>query len=512
MFLEAVEVDPKAGLEADVCIVGAGAAGITLALELRDSGLSVLLLESGGFEVDSLNQALYGAEQVGVSTDPLHLNRLRVFGGTTGHWGGVCFPLDDLDFEVRSWVPYSGWPFSRSELDAGYVAAHRILKIDDPDYRVERWMSPEDLEAGVLLQSDLLRNFIIKMSRPPVRMGTEYRATLEADPKLRVVFHANAVEVEVNESASSVGAIRVQTLGGAEFRVKARRFVLASGALENARLLLASNSVAKTGLGNDRDLVGRFFMQHIQVDHLIWAGDWEALRPLGRGTTQLDTGIATSITPEAAREYQMGNWYCLRFERYSPSRRQLVRRTLRQLRSIYLEEDIEENVAAFVAGLEQEVGSEVKSSAVRIAERPEQAPNPDSRVWLGEERDALGMRRLVMDWRITDFERHTLDSARMILIRELGRLGMGRIRDWPDDYVPGEGFLHGGNHHYGTTRMHDDPSQGVTDRNARVHGIENLYIAGGSIFPTSGVASPTVTIIALAARLASELKKQFRVG
>lgn len=517
MLIDAAELDPGTVVEADVCIVGAGAAGISLALELRASGLSVSLLEGGGLEVEAASQELYRASQQGIATDPLDGNRLRVFGGTTGHWGGWCFPLDASDFEARPWVPHSGWPFPRSELDGDYAAAHRILDIDDVDYDYRRWLRDEERRAGLGLETEVLRNFVIHRSWPPIRMGTAYREALGDDPDVTVVTHANVVELEADETASAVTGVRASTLGHRELRARARRYVLAAGTVENARLLLASSSVQPEGLGNGRDLVGRFFMQHPQVTQARWASEEHAGARLQRETAWEHALVATAITPEAARENRMLNYHFLVFRGYAshdggglgPAREAWAR-----VRRVYGRHSFERAVAAFVAEVDAGAAGGGAPALAKLAERPEQAPNPESRIRLGGERDALGMRRVVMDWRLGELDRHTLARGRELVALELGRLGLGRVRDWPEGYdptEPGGPFLHGGNHHFGTTRMHDDPARGVVDRHARVHGIRNLYVAGGSVFPTTGFANPTLTIVALALRLARELRRSLAV-
>lgn len=516
MIVDAVELEDGAIVRADVCVVGAGAAGIALALELRDRGLEVVVLEGGGLELEPDAQALYASAQVGIQTDPLDVNRLRVLGGTTGHWGGWCFPLDESDFEERPWIPHSGWPFARAALDDDYATAHRILGFDAFDYDFRRWRTDEEVRDDVGLDTPTLRNFVIHRSRPPIRLGTAYRDALRDARDVRVVLHANALEIEVDGEARTATGVRASTLAGRALRVHARRYVVATGAVENARLLLASTSVQREGLGNGRDLVGRFFLQHPQVVEAHWATDPGMEAMVGRGSTSPHAIVATAVTPAAARAERMAGYHVLVLGGGSPHRKGIlgpVREAVEQLRAIYDPaggERLERDVAAFVAGVEHDARGAREGFVATLAERPEQVPNPDSRITLGEERDALGMRRVVMDWRLGELDLHTLARGRALVAKELGRLGLGRVRDWPAGYDPsarGAGYLHGGHHHFGTTRMSDDPARGVVDRNARVHGIDNLYVAGSSVFPTCGFANPTLTIVALAVRLARELRR-----
>jgi choline dehydrogenase-like flavoprotein len=141
----------------------------------------------------------------------------------------------------------------------------------------------------------------------------------------------------------------------------------------------------------------------------------------------------------------------------------------------------------------------------------EQAPNPDSRVVLSRERDALDCPRVALCWRTSPLDKRTAHRAREIFGEELWRAGAGRLQSSLEgEGKPWPARLRGARHHMGTTRMHSDPRRGVVDANCRVHGIANLYVAGSSVFPTSGAANPTLTIVALALRLAGHVNQVFR--
>ncbi|HEU4616718.1 MAG TPA: FAD-dependent oxidoreductase, partial [Gammaproteobacteria bacterium] len=260
MIIDARGVAEGTRLDADVCIIGAGAAGITLARELAGGPLDVCLLESGGLTPDARTQALYEGKNVGWPYYSLDALRLRFFGGTTNHWGGVCRPLDDIDFAARSWVPSSGWPFGKAELDPYYRRAHEVCQLGPYDYDVA---AIEDASRQRFhLDAARLETTMCQYS-PPTRFGQVYREALERAPNVRTYLYANAVDLVPVESGRALSHVQAATLEGARFTVHARRFVLATGAIENARLLLASNGNRAGGLGNDHDLVGRFFMEHL---------------------------------------------------------------------------------------------------------------------------------------------------------------------------------------------------------------------------------------------------------
>jgi choline dehydrogenase-like flavoprotein len=242
-----------------VCIVGAGAAGITLARECIKQPFRVCLLESGGLDYNEDIQSLYQGENTGLPYYPLDASRLRYFGGTTNHWAGMCRPLDDIDFAARAWIPYSGWPFGRSHLDPFYARAHLICQLGSFTYDTGAWETPDTPRFP--LSSDRVMTKITQQS-PPTRFGQVYQDEIVRADNVITYLHANAVEVETADTAQTVTRLRVACLQGPQFWVAARQFILATGAIENARLLLLSNKAQSAGLGNQNDLVGRFFMEH----------------------------------------------------------------------------------------------------------------------------------------------------------------------------------------------------------------------------------------------------------
>src|SRR5262245_50024636 len=272
-------------LEADVRIVGAGAAGIALALELAGSHLRVVLLESGGFERDAATQALYRGRIFGRSYPPLDEVRERRFGGTTNAWLGRLRPLDADDFEAREWIAHSGWPISARDLAPFVARAARRCGADET--------APGAAAAGapaLPLDPEAFESRVLRIA--PVRFGERYREAVTGARNVDALLFANAVELVANEAGSALAGVRVATLAGGGFSVRARAVVLAAGGIENPRLLLASNRVAKAGLGNDRDLVGRFFMEHPQLaaGALLPAS---AELPLGRYLLPPDGGVGS---------------------------------------------------------------------------------------------------------------------------------------------------------------------------------------------------------------------------
>lgn len=254
MFLDARGVADGATLDADICIVGAGAAGITIARELRGGPLSVLVLESGGLRNDARTQDLARGEISGHAYPPLESARVRVFGGSTTHWSGWCRPLDPVDFERRPAVPHSGWPIDYDDLDVYYARAQSICQLGPYEYGGRHWA---DATAASLLplEGGAFETSVFRFS-PPTNFGRVYREPLARARNVRVLLHANATRIATSENAARVERLHVATLSGRRFEVRARRFVIACGGIDNARLLLASD------VGEADGAVGRFFAEH----------------------------------------------------------------------------------------------------------------------------------------------------------------------------------------------------------------------------------------------------------
>jgi choline dehydrogenase-like flavoprotein len=496
MLRDARSVTDQSVLQTDLCILGAGAAGITLAREFAGTPHDVLLLESGGFDFDEKTQSLYDGESDGtvlVPSNPyLRRSRLRYFGGSTNHWEGFCRPLDLIDFRAREWVPHSGWPIGFSELVPYYRRAAELcqlegLAIPEPE------TNPAD-RAPLLLEGVegvLHERFHLS---PPTRFGAAYRQEVVHSSNVTVCLFANAVELTTNHDASRVESVEVKSLKQNAFKVVAKYFVLACGGIENPRLLLASNSVEPKGLGNRHDLVGRFFMEH---PHLV-AGALAYVPPSSAPPRSLD-----SLMGDSPRTTGL-----LRLSDASQETHRLLNCSIQPLTITRARNvgSFMKGVASMVSRIESGSGpDETRPLFAHLLVRAEQSPHPDSRVRLGAETDPFGKPRARLEWRLNDLDRTTIRRSLDLVGRRIGEAGRGRVRIVP---VLERGWppTQGGSHHMGTTRMHSDPKHGVVDANGRVHSVSNLFIAGSSNFPTSGSANPTLTLVALSFRLAENLK------
>lgn len=529
MLIRATEEAPGTTLRGDVCVVGAGAAGITLALELAAAGLRVVLLESGDIGPDPATQALAGGESVGEPIQTLdnqvtlEQTRLRELGGTTNHWAGYCRPLEPIDFATRDHLAVSGWPVTHDEMRRYWERAASWCRITDAEFDTAVWAErsglPEPLEAGAVMTP------IVFQIAFPMPFGEVYRTELENSDAVQVVLGANAVNLATADGRTITG-IDVRTLSGTAVRAVARAYVIAMGGIENARLLLASTDADPTGVGNGNDLVGRHFTEHLQVyagfgvlepglDGLIGFQGGDVTIPGGRhagATHGVKFGIA--LTEAFVAE-----------ERTTGLEIQFVTGTLPTGVPLQEQGATALDVAALMGATQAE-----PASAVYLQVLAEQRLDPRSRVTLADTTDALGMRRTRLDWRHGADDRAAVRTGLRAIAEELGAAGVGRLQlvpggvhaDAVDNLVPDEfltlyrsvpdeadpdAFPIGvGFHHMCTTRMAADPREGVVDADCRVHGVDNLWVAGSSVFGTGGVATPTFTIVALATRLADHLR------
>jgi choline dehydrogenase-like flavoprotein len=511
--------------EADVCLVGAGAAGITLALDLVRSNISVVLLESGGLKPEKPDQELNAGEVAGLLYKGLTLGRARAFGGTTKLWFGQCIRFDPIDFEKRPWVPHSGWPIGVADLDEWYNKAELMFGLPGQSYD-EQIYKKVGTPAPTWNRDNIRTHFTIYS--PKLDMGSLHVDQFRNSDRVRVLLHANATEIETDANCRETRAVLVRTISGKQARVRANAIVLCGGGIENARLLLLSNRVNQRGLGNDKDLVGRFLQDHpngftatLRMTDLRLLNDLFALRY--RGVLRYFPKFPLGLT--AQRNNRVLNCTChLVFEHPEQSGiasireiyRALRRRTLPTRFLIHLRQSLMHLPEVAKAGARRYLSGKSplgKPRRVRLQCHTEQQPDPNSRITLSSSRDALGLSRPQVDWRIHESERHTMRVMTSAMGSELKRLGLAQLEmeSWLNE--PGNDWksnLTDCFHHIGTTRMSDSPRAGVVDSNCEVFGVRNLYIAGSSTFPTSGYANPTLTIVAMSMRLAEHLKVEFR--
>jgi choline dehydrogenase-like flavoprotein len=452
----------------DVCITGAGPAGITLARALASKGRRVALMEAGALEMSPQSQALYQGANIGLPYYPLDACRLRYLGGTSNHWGGYTRPLDARDFEPLAHQPLNEWPIKKRDLDPYAAATAEILDLPPEE-------APIDIFGG---REDAIAPSAYRVTQ--MQFASKFKDELSQSKAIALCLNANLVDISLDPDLRAVAGLvfRAYTRGE-PFQVRARQFVLCCGGLENARALLNANPQIAGGIGNEHDLVGRFFCEHLEI-------------PVGRAVlasppADLDFYIASDKLITERR--------CLSFE----------------LELVPLERDESSCTLPFYERLARALHEPASAcfDAIVMAVVG-QSVNRDSRVALSEERDSFGLRRLALDWHLADIDGATIKIAAEEIGRAMARHNVGRLQLDPwvseaEGAVPLSTDVGGSSHHMCTTRMSGDPAAGVVDRNCRVHGIENLYIGGSSVFASPGVSNPTFTIVQLALRLADHL-------
>lgn len=539
-------------LNADVCIIGAGPAGIALGLDLSERGFSVLLLESGFMKEDLKTQRLYEGD---VADNKLHSPpdkyRQRRFGGSTAIWGGRCMPFDPLDFEVRNHVQHSGWPISYEDLLPYYPRANELSEAGHFSYRAEDALGTDALPLIHGFESQRVLTNGIERFSCPTHFGNRYAKQLHLAPHVNVLLGANCTGIRLQPQGNTVRTVDVTTLAGTRFSATCSFTVLAVGGLETARLLLASNDVAPGGIGNFHDVVGRYYMCHIagNVGQLTIKGPTENVR---HGYELSPEGIycrrRLAVAPAEQRRLGLANAVArLHFPRITdPAHRNGVLSGLflaRRLISYEYGKRLNDGkssttVAAYARHLLNVATDPVDTTAFlmhwlsrrTLAERKfpsvilrnrtnrfslemhgEQIPQAKSRVMLSNKVDILGMPQLHIDWRYSTADIDSIRGTLDVLSQEFTASGIARF-EYDSENLEEDLTRFGayGGHHIGTARMGSDERVSVVNAECQVHTVNNLYICGSAVFPTSSQANPTLTLIALSLRLGQTLAKKLK--
>jgi choline dehydrogenase-like flavoprotein len=541
-----ISADPE--LKCDLCIVGAGAAGIALALQFVRSKLRVIVLESGGDKWEREQDALNHGEVVDGIHAPAHLWRQRRLGGSTAIWSGRCVPLDEQDFRKRPHVPLSGWPFDRSTLQPFYEHAQSLVEAGVFDYRASTALRGGGEFIEGFRDHDMLAESLERFS-PPTNFWIRYRAGLAESASVIVIKHATCLRLN---GERAVTGLECAGAGDVRFKVHACYVVLAVGGLETVRVL------GHSGYGNHSGMLGRTYMCHIEA-----ALGQLRLSPANRGVqfgfqrTNDKIYCRRRFTLRAEKQDTLGILNAaIRLHHASvvdPSHRHPVLSAIYIAKKVFIPEyarkfSVIDSEA--ISSSKNDVGlwlehvRNVMFGTPRLASfaldwvfrryliypripyvvlpnaagiypldfNGEQAPNPESRVLLARETDRYGVPRLKIDWRASELDWLTLSGMLRELRRAVEGSGCGTIEYGEErlDQESRASALPLGGHHMGTTRMSESPTTGVVNADCRVHYVENLYVAGSATFPTSGQANPMLTIVAMALRLAQHL--EMRIG
>jgi len=508
-----LQSQPEKSAAADICIVGAGAAGIVLAVDLARRGKTVLLLEGGGSEIEAASQDTYRSELTGLSHRGIHTGRFRAHGGTTTRWGGQVLELDQENFERRPWIAESGWPFPKSELTRFYERALEYEGLANVTRK------DEDVWREIRVTPPAFSGFEAYFSRwcPEPNFARLYRKAIEDDPRITLWLHANAIEPLLEGEA--MRGLRCRTLSGVDAKFSASQFIFCLGGIESSRFFLQPREGGHPW--NRSGLLGKHFQDHIDCDagavelkdpktfHRIFDNVFSRgfkyqpklrLSPAeqeSRGTLNVAGTMAfASDGDEAAEHFKSTAKHLLRGRVSEAGAGDLAftgRHLPLVLRQVYRYKL-------------QKRAYNPPGSRITLRVHCEQEPTSKSSITLCGERDPLGLLRTSLDWRISDRELDTIQQYVQMAAKSLA----GVVRTAPDaDLLASSAdFLSrcdDSNHHMGGMRMSSSPEDGVVDPNLRLHGIRNAYVCSSAVFPTSGFSNPTHTVLALALRLAEHL-------
>ena len=474
--LNSDELPPLTGF--DACICGAGPAGISIARSLAAKNWRVLLLEGGGKYYSKESQEIYDAESIGLEAW-VNLTRQRQFGGTSNHWAGRCRPFEPSDFTREPPLDLPGWPITIDEI-AGYQdAALEILDI-------------ETNGAFTHCKNPGLSEFLVAdcdEESPPTRFSQKYQEELAASERITVLLNANATDVRTTPSGDAIDRVTFKRYDGTAHTAEAKVYVIAMGAVENARFLLNCTEDAAAGLGNEHGMVGAGFMEHFNV------------------------AFGKFLLANDSADFRMSLFTSDAFLESDPQvgRSNVMLKVLQQIKSHGRTAAIKTYLKKLAC--EWGVADELRfitefdcPGTGLIKSLTEQFPSRSSRVDLGDTLDRFGLRQARLNWVMSAEDRESIRRIGIQVGKDFVDGGLGAAQLDPavlDPKLPLKFNHHA--HHMGTTRMAKRPEDGVVDENCKVFGLENLYVAGSSIFATGAACNPTMPLIQFALRLSDHV-------
>ena len=520
--LHAVVSDQQ--FESDLLIVGAGIAGLVLADALRGSGRKVDVLEAGGATLEPTSQDLYTAEMAGSPHIGTTKGRFRVYGGSSTRWGGQLLPLAAHDFQRRSHVPHSGWPLDPAELSPYLHQCEQLLGVNHAPYSAD--LLEQLPQPRPVLSSDDLQLRFSKWAPFKCRnVARSLGLRCQRDSTTRVFLHAAVTSIELHDDGNHVEAVQVRNLQGGRFYFRTRQVVLAAGTIESTRILLASRSIHSSGIGNNSDQLGRWFHDHLSVKAAVLQPRrrrplLQQLAPWYLGATRHTLKLESTAAWQA-REGCLNVMGHLVFEAADASGFNLLRQQLQARQSGCghqqmgrippLEQLPAESLDVAYLAWKRFIRKRrwcPATGAITIYLDTEQQPNPESRLRLSTDRDAIGMPKALVQWQWGEMERQTFAAYRQLFECQWKAWKYGPI-SWLESFEPSSGWnfnVSDTYHQMGGTRMANSPVDGVVDAQLRVHGVDNLFVASCSVFPTGGNSNPTLTLMQLTLRLAQLLK------
>ncbi len=539
--------------EYDLVIVGSGPSGMTVANELRDSGIRICVLESGGLKPTKHGDGLRKVESEGIRIK--EYSRERVLGGASTTWSALSSPLDEAEMKPRPSVGtggVEGWPISRDELLPFYEAASKRYRFPPLSLFLSGGLNPVKKKGDLQLSWNEVTEKVFMSAQEPQNFGSEYKHIFESkQAPLDLYLDATLIRIQCDKSGQRADSGIIRTSAGRTFEVKARVYILATGGIENARILLNSNDLCEQGLGNGHGCVGRYFMNHpknyygiIRLNQPIkelpyyfgcmyqgyagYAGlklDQKVQKEKGVLNSYLrfeplfpwsdNRGVEALVFLAKQCRFLMSRWKkskqgkLVSLRDYSETgddtELQNERKTVYAWVMLFITVFINFPQVLRYLYFRLVARSAPRIKTIRLRNFMEMEPRPENRVMLGGENDVYGRPLPVVRHECTELDKRSMIALHDVLKDELSQNSFGHMvsnlreeKSWPIDLDA--------SHHMGTTRMGIDPRESVVNRDCRLHDVDNVYMAGGSVFPTSGCANPTYTMVALSIRLARHLE------
>ena len=525
MLIDIKTVNEPQTFLADVCILGGGVAGIVLAKELSSKNINITVLDSGGETYEQKTQDLYKAESKPNVFPPPSSSRLRFLGGSSNHWENSVERFDPIDFKKREWVAQSGWPIDYEDVEKYYPEAEQYCGVGKEGFNLKHWEDKLNFK-DIFFNSELLDTAISKSASPPTRFFEKYGEELTKQSNVTVLKNANITDIDFDTEKQSINSATFRAFNKPDCRIKAKIFIMCFGGIENARMLLTFNEKYNDKLGNQFDNVGRYFMEHptIRAAHFY---------PLQNKLNKVYAGILSDSyfihgrckLKESTLYKNQTNNLRLYFKERSKLDLSHGISSSHILTDSLKKKEIPDDFGTHLVNVLKDIDLISETflrkkfdtsfvddaddfSGYQIVSMIEQTPDKNNRITLGNTRDLLNIKKINIDFKITETDKKSAWRSLELLaqdpiLQSLGRVRLLKKRDsriWDSQL----GF---GHHHMGTTRMSHTEKNGVVDSSSKVFGTKNFYIAGCSVFPTGGHVPPTLTIVAMAIKLANEIKR-----
>lgn len=521
MLSDLDKIDDDIACQGDVCVVGGGAVGLVVAVQLSRMGKRVILLEGGGVGLEERSQALHRVITAGHPSMLEDFGRYRVLGGTTTFWGGQVVPLDQTAFEDRDWVTDAKWGLTNEDLDPYHLKAYEIIGLKNVE------LDDQKIWRKLGVEPDLGPDLGMLLSRwvPKRNFARVFKKEIDGPGNLDVFVHANVTGFSLDEDGRRISGVKARSFSGKQITVNAKSVVLACGTIEIARLLLQPSGDGAPYPWQDNPWIGQGFIDHI--DSL--AG---TVKILDKGVfhKMFDSIVINTfryfprirLNVDAQRKHKTLD-IAAHFKFDSITFQHLI--NIKMFLWSIIDGRMPDNIwrlpihvmavmkIAFPIAFRYLMDHRLYKPAggtVYLQLTSEQIPNPASCVRLVDEKDELGMRRVEVDWRFDGREIRTFAMFSRLIRDTLRDRGIAEITLDPDLENESQAYFEkvfDGNHHMSTARIGNSAAEGVVDSNLRVHGTENLYVTGAAVFPASGFANSTLTAVALGLRLCDHLER-----